>query len=150
MIMTSRESRNTFWSAERPGVLNLVGGFSLRVWRRSKVTLRLFVRADDQQPHGSGKPRPFTTGRTWRTLSPVFLARRVCSAAFNTFAALLLSSLLLGPEKTQRETTELHTQPPTRTHLNTQRLKVCNNKAHVHSMTGTAHRRCGSNGIFVY
>lgn len=31
---------------------------------------------------------------------------------------------LLGPEKTQRETTELHTQPPTRTHLNTQRLKV--------------------------
>lgn len=125
LIMTSRESRNTFWSAERPGALNLVGGFSLRVWRRSKVTLRLFVRADDQQPHGSGKPRPFTTGRTWRTLSPVFLARRVCSAAFNTFAALLLSSLLLGPEKTQRETTELHTQPPTRTHTSTPKDLKC-------------------------
>lgn len=131
LIMTSRESGNTFWSAERPGVLNLVGGFSLRVWRRSKVALRLFVRADDQQPHGSGKPRPFTTGRTWRTLSPVFLAGRVCSAAFNTFAALLLSSLLLGPEKTQRKATELHTQLPTRAHLNTQKDLKCETFKHM-------------------
>lgn len=101
-LMASRENRNTFWSADRPRVLNSVGGISLRVWRRSKVTLSLFVRADDQQPHGSGRQRLFSPGCTWRTLSPVFLARRVCSAAFSTSAALRLSFLLPGPQKTQR------------------------------------------------